>query len=204
MFMTELDDPDEIVKVCQGRPIDDATEIRIVDENGVDVPERQYGDVICRGPYTIDGYYKSSEANKTSFNSDGFYLTGDKAMRDKENRYRFGGRVKEQINRAGEKIMPSEVEEALCEHKKISDAAVVGIKDDILGEKICACVIYKDNSDTLKYKELIDFLQSEGLASYKLPDDIKKMNEFPLTNMNKVNKVELKKMMEADCKADLG
>ncbi len=204
MFMTELDDPDEIVKVCQGRPIDDATEIRIVDENGVDVPEGQYGEVICRGPYTIDGYYKSSEANKTSFNSDGFYLTGDKAMRDKENRYRFGGRVKEQINRAGEKIMPSEVEEALCEHKKISDAAVVGIKDDILGEKICACVIYKDNSDTLKYKELIDFLQSEGLASYKLPDDIKKMNEFPLTNMNKVNKVELKKMMEADCKADLG
>ena len=148
MFMTELDDPDEIVKVCQGRPIDDATEIRIVDENGVDVPEGQYGEVICRGPYTIDGYYKSSEANKTSFNSDGFYLTGDKAMRDKENRYRFGGRVKEQINRAGEKIMPSEVEEALCEHKKISDAAVVGIKDDILGEKICACVIYKDNSDT--------------------------------------------------------
>ena len=198
MFTTEIDDSDEVIKACQGRPIDSSTEIRIVDENGEDVPDGQYGEVICRGPYTIEGYYKSPKANKISFNAEGFYLTGDKAMRDKDNRYRFAGRVKEQINRAGEKIMPSEVEEALCKNEKIRDVAVVGIDDDILGEKICACIIYKNNSDTLKHKELIGFLQSEGLASYKWPDDIKSMDKFPLTNMNKINKVELKKIIEAD------
>ena len=197
MFITEVDDSNDVVKMCQGRPIDDATEIRIVDENGKDVADGEYGEVICRGPYTIDGYYKAPEANKTSFNAEGFYLTGDKAMRDKDNRYRLAGRVKEQINRAGEKIMPSEVEELLCKNEKIRDAAVVGIDDEILCQKICACIIYKDNSDTLKYQELIDFLRNEGLASYKVPDDIKAMTEFPLTNINKVNKPELKKMIES-------
>ena len=93
--------------------------------------------------------------------------------------------------------MPSEVEELLCKNEKIRDAAVVGIDDEILCQKICACIIYKDNSDTLKYQELIDFLRNEGLASYKVPDDIKAMTEFPLTNINKVNKPELKKMIES-------
>ena len=196
MFITEVDDTDDVIKSCQGRPIDDATEIRIVDENGNDVPEGEYGEVICRGPYTIDGYFEAPEANRTSFNEEGFYLTGDKAMRDKENRYRLAGRVKEQINRAGEKIMPSEVEELLCKNERILDAAVVGIDDDILGQKICACIIYKEGADELKYKELIDFLSSEGLGSYKMPDEVRTMTEFPLTNMNKVNKPELKKMIE--------
>jgi yersiniabactin salicyl-AMP ligase len=196
MFITEVDDTDDVIKSCQGRPIDDATEIRIVDENGNDVPEGEYGEVICRGPFTIDGYFEAPEANKTSFNEEGFYLTGDKAMRDKENRYRLAGRVKEQINRAGEKIMPSEVEELLCKNERIIDAAVVGIDDDMLGQKICACIIYKEGAAELKYKELIDFLSSEGLGSYKMPDEVRMMTEFPLTNMNKVNKVELKKMIE--------
>lgn len=129
----------EIRVSCQGKPISEFDEIRIVDDDGNDVLDGEVGELITKGPYTIKGYYLLAD-NYRYFNKDGYYLTGDKARINKDGNIQILGRVREQINRAGEKIMPSEVEEVIQRNPKIIDCAVVGIEDDILGNKICAYV----------------------------------------------------------------
>ena len=118
--------------------------MKIVDEEDKAVPEGVFGELLSRGPYTIDGYYMAEEANKKSFTPDGFYRTGDKAMWTKDGRLRLGGRIKEQINRAGEKIMPSEIEAYLCRHSKIKEAAVVGVPEAMTKGEI-SCEILAPN-----------------------------------------------------------
>ena len=156
----------------------------------MEVPEGVYGELLSRGPYTIDGYYKAEEANRISFTEDGFYRTGDKAMWTKEKRLRLGGRVKEQINRAGEKIMPSEIEGYLCQHPGIKEAAVVGVPDEILGNRICAFIMPEDDQkvDLLMIHQ---FLKKMGVASYKMPDQVERIDFWPLTSVQKIDKKAL-------------
>ena len=80
LSFTHPDDDDSIITRCQGTPISPADEIRIVDNQGNDVNKGEFGELLSRGPYTIDGYYKADEANKVSFTQDGYYCTGDRAM----------------------------------------------------------------------------------------------------------------------------
>lgn len=192
---TDLDDPEDIVCTCQGKPISEADEIRIVDENGNEVVQGQYGELLTRGPYTIDGYYKLPDANRESFTVDGYYRTGDRIMLTPERNIRVGGRAKEQINRAGEKIMPVEIESYLIKLEKIVDAAVVGVPDSQLGNRICAFIMTKD-SEEVSYQEVIKFLKNLGIAQYKLPDQLEIVDIWPLTSVGKVDKKVLTKMAE--------
>ncbi|XOS92268.1 AMP-binding protein [Brevibacillus laterosporus] len=146
---TSLDDPESVVANCQGRPLSDADEVRIVDEHGNDVEVGAYGELLVRGPYTISGYYRALEQNRESFTPDGFYRSGDKARITPEGNFQIGGRIKEQINRAGEKIMPAEVEAYLRMHPDIKDAALITLPDQTLGEKSCAYVITDNQEITL-------------------------------------------------------
>ena len=190
LSFTGPDDNDSLIARCQGTPISPADEVKIVDENDVEVPEGVYGELLSRGPYTIDGYYKAEEANRISFTEDGFYRTGDKAMWTKEKRLRLGGRVKEQINRAGEKIMPSEIEGYLCQYPGIKEAAVVGIPDELLGNRICAFIILEEDQkvDLLMIHQ---FLKKMGVASYKMPDQVERIDFWPLTSVQKIDKKAL-------------
>ena len=192
---TDVNDPPEIISRCQGKPISEADEVKIVDEGFNEVADGVYGELIVRGPYTIDGYYKAEKANEESFTSDGFYLTGDKAMWTPEGNLRLGGRIKEQINRAGEKIMPSEVEASLCRHDNIKEAAVVGIPDKLLGNRICAFVMTNDGEEA-ELAEIRKYLQDNGMALYKLPDQIETVEIWPLTSVGKIDKKALQKMAE--------
>lgn len=187
---TDLDDPDDIVCTCQGKPISQADEIKIVDEDGNEVEEGCYGELITRGPYTIDGYYKRPDANIESFTEDGFYKTGDRVMMTKEGNIRAGGRIKEQINRAGEKIMPVELEGLLIKSEYIVEAAVVGVPDSELGNRICAFIMTKDNKE-ISYQEIIKFLKNLGVAQYKLPDQLEIVDMWPLTSVGKIDKMAL-------------
>ena len=194
---TSLDDADEVICACQGKSLSQYDDIRIVDENGEDVENGEYGELIVRGPYTIHGYYKLPEVNSKSFNKDGYYLSGDKARFTKDGNIQIGGRVKEMINRAGEKIMPSEIESCLCIHEEIKEAAVIGIKDETLGERICACLIAEDEKELTQF-EVNEFLKDKGLASFKMPDEIKYFECWPLTNVGKINKNKLKELVMND------
>ena len=187
---TSLDDSDEIIFNTQGKPISLGDEIKIINEEGEEVAKGESGELIERGPYTFQGYYKAPELNKRVFDKEGYLHTGDKARITKTGDIQILGRVKEQINRAGENIIPSEVETFLREYKDIKDAAVLGLPDEELGERICAFII-SDRSD-INREEICEFLYKLGVAQFKMPDEIKLVSEFPYTNIGKVDKKKLK------------
>ncbi|HWL11676.1 MAG TPA: 2,3-dihydroxybenzoate-AMP ligase, partial [Ureibacillus sp.] len=104
------------------------------------------------------------------------------------------GRDKDQINRGGEKIAAEEVENHLLAHPEIHDAALVAMPDAYMGEKSCAFVIFYN--EPIAKRELKKFLGERGLATYKIPDEIIAVEQFPLTHLGKVSKKDLRKMIE--------
>lgn len=191
---TSLDDDEETILGCQGRPLAADDEIRIVDHNGQPAVPGEYGELLVRGPYTIRGYYRAPEQNSKCFTADGFYCSGDKARITPEGNIQIGGRIKEQINRAGEKIMPAEIEAHLLTHPDIRDAAVVGLADENLGERSCAFLMTEDEALTLS--AIHQYLRDRGVARYKLPDQMERVEYWPLTSVGKIDKMKLKQMAE--------
>lgn len=189
---TGLDDSDEIVYTCQGKSVAEAEDIKIVDEQGNEVPQGEFGELIFRGPLTIRGYYRLPEQNKVAMNTEGYYCSGDRVRITAEGNLHIDGRIKEQINRAGEKIMPAEIEYYLCKHPAIKDAALVPLPDDNLGHRSCAYII-SDNKK-LCLKELHAFLKESGLARYKMPDQLEFIDFWPLSSVGKLDKNKLIQM----------
>ena len=195
LCFTSPEDEDAIVGRCQGTPVSPADEVRIVDEYGEEVARGSYGELLSRGPYTIDGYYKAEDANRESFTEDGFYCTGDKAMWTAQGNIRMGGRIKEQINRAGEKIMPAELETYLCKNPHIKEASVVGVPDEMLGSRICAFIISEDGC-TVELAKIHQYLQGLGVAPYKFPDQVENIDIWPFTSVGKIDKKELQRLAQ--------
>ena len=191
--MTRLDDPAEIRFTSSGRPISPADEIRIVDENGNDVADGEAGELICRGPYTIRGYYKAPEKTRAAFTDDGFYRMGDVVRRVDGNLY-IEGRLKDIINRGGEKISCEEVENHILSHPKVKNACLVAMPDPMFGEKACAFVIPVDGA-TLDLDEINSFLLSREIAKFKLPERLRLVREFPISPAGKVLRRELRRLV---------
>nr|6E8O_A Chain A, 2,3-dihydroxybenzoate-AMP ligase [Thermobifida fusca YX]6E8O_B Chain B, 2,3-dihydroxybenzoate-AMP ligase [Thermobifida fusca YX]6E97_A Chain A, 2,3-dihydroxybenzoate-AMP ligase [Thermobifida fusca YX]6E97_B Chain B, 2,3-dihydroxybenzoate-AMP ligase [Thermobifida fusca YX] len=188
---TRLDDPDDIITTTQGRPISPDDEIRIVDEADRPVPDGEVGHLLTRGPYTIRGYYRAEEHNATAFTPDGFYRTGDLVRRTPTGHLVVEGRAKDQINRGGEKVSAEEVENHILAHPAVHDAAVVGMSDPYLGERVCAYVIAR--TEPPSRSELLRFLRERGLASYKIPDRVEFVDRFPVTGVGKISRSELRR-----------
>jgi yersiniabactin salicyl-AMP ligase len=185
----DIDDPLEIRLTCQGKPISPYDEIRIVDADGNDVEQGDEGELITRGPYTIRSYYGPPEISAGRFTQDGYYRTGDRARITERDDLQILGRMSERINRAGEKIAPSEVEEILSSHPDIFDCAVIGVTDVDLGERICAFILSNETAPTLQ--SIREFLRSAGLAEYKLPDQLVPIVAWPLTYVGKPDRNRL-------------
>ncbi len=190
---TRLDDSDEKIFTTQGRPMSDADEVRVLDERGQPVATGETGLLYTRGPYTFRGYYKAPEQNARAFDRDGFYCSGDLVQQNADGYLKVVGRVKDQINRGGEKIAAEEVENLLLTHGDIQQVALVAIPDEGLGEKSCACVI--TGNAKLKPPQLRRYLREKGLAEYKLPDRFQFLSALPLTAVGKTDKVALRNMM---------
>jgi 2,3-dihydroxybenzoate-AMP ligase len=189
---TRLDDDDDTIARTQGRPISEADEVRVVDDQDDDVPPGEPGHLLVRGPYTIRGYYRSPEHNSTAFTEDGFYRTGDIVRRDGRGYLTVVGRAKDQINRGGEKIAPEEVENVLLGHEQVHDVSVVGVPDEYLGERCKAFVVLRAEhaENPPKLLELRKFLREQHLAHYKIPDLIEFVTELPRTSVGKISKIE--------------
>lgn len=185
---TRLDDSDEVILHTQGRPISDADRIRIVDADGAAVAPGEPGELLTHGPYTIGGYYRAEAQNLLAFTPDKFYRSGDIVRLTQEGNVVVEGRIREQINRAGEKIGCSEIESLIDLYPKVVSAIVVGVSDERLGERICAC--YQGEA-TLMLSELRTFLQQKGLSDYKLPDQLLHVISWPLTAVGKIDKRRL-------------
>ncbi len=174
----------------QGVPMSPADEILIVDDEDRPVPDGQVGHLLTRGPYTIRGYFRAPSTNQLSFTADGFYRTGDLVEKRADGHIVVHGRAKELINRGGEKVSPAEVELHLENIPDVSQAAVVGQHDSLLGERICAFVVPKPERTPTR-ESLLSGLRDSGLATFKLPDRIELVSELPLTRVGKVDKKKL-------------
>jgi 2,3-dihydroxybenzoate-AMP ligase len=187
---TRPGDPDQVRYHSSGRPISDADEIRVLDENGNDVAPGQIGELVVRGPNTVRGYYNAPEATKAAFTPDGYYRMGD-IVRLVDGYIYLEGRRKDLINRGGEKISCEEIEDYILAHPKVASVCVVAMPDDVFGEKACAFVIPRDGR-ALALPELVAFLNTRGIARFKLPERLEVVGEFPISPAGKVLRRELR------------
>jgi 2,3-dihydroxybenzoate-AMP ligase len=184
---------DSIDVICNsvGRPVCPYDTIKIIDDAGTDVPPFVEGELVSKGPGIFTGYFKSQNENSRTFTADGFFKTGDKAKKDQFGNITITGRIKDIINRGGEKISALEIENRLSAHPAVREVAVVGMPDKVLGERICAYVTLTPGQ-RLTFAEAISFLKDRGASLQQLPERIEFVEEFPVTKVGKVDKNALR------------
>jgi 2,3-dihydroxybenzoate-AMP ligase len=195
LFFVRLDDPQEVKLETCGRPICPDDEVRLVDDDGREVADGEVGELTCRGPYTLRGYFGVPEYNARQFTADGFYRSGDLMRKHPSGNYVVEGRKKDLINRGGEKISAEEVENLILMHPAVQNVACVPVADPNLGEKMCACVVLK-KSGKLELGELVEFLKGKEIAKFKLPERLEVFADFPVSTFGKVSKKALAEMIE--------
>jgi 2,3-dihydroxybenzoate-AMP ligase len=191
LFFVRRSDPEEVRMETVGTPVSPDDEVRLTDGEGNDVPEGEVGELTVRGPYTLRGYYRAPEHNARQFTSDGYYRSGDLMRRHPSGAYLVEGRIKDLVNRGGEKISAEEVESLILTHPAVRNVACVPVPDPVLGERMCACLILQDPGATISLEELSSFLLGLGMAKFKLPEGLELMDEFPLSAFGKVSKKAL-------------
>jgi acyl-CoA synthetase (AMP-forming)/AMP-acid ligase II len=161
-------------------------EIKLVNPNGLPVQHGREGEICVKGPALFLGYLNSQDT-ESSFDSDGFFHTGDIGVQTPEGALVFTGRIKDLINRGGEKISAKEVEDLLHGHPAIAEAAVVAMPHARLGETLCAYVIFRKNQ-TATVDQILERLKEAQVARQKLPEKIIFVDDFPKTASGKVKK----------------
>ncbi len=187
-------DPEEVLLETCGRPVCPDDEVMLIDDEGREVPDGEVGELACRGPYTLRGYYGVPEYNARQFTPDGFYRSGDLMRKHPSGNYVVEGRKKDLINRGGEKISAEEVENLILMHPAVQNVACVPMPDPAMGEKMCACVILKPGA-ALTLAELVAFLQTHEIAKFKLPERLEVLPDFPVSTFGKVSKKALGEMV---------
>jgi acyl-CoA synthetase (AMP-forming)/AMP-acid ligase II len=163
-------------------------EVAILDRENHLLPVGERGEVSIKGPTVIDGYESNPEANATAF-TDGWFRTGDEGYLDADGYLFLSGRLKEQINRGGEKISPLEVDERLLAHAAVAQAVTFAVPHPKLGEEVAAAVVLADGA-TVTEAELRDWV-SAGLAAFKVPRQILFLDELPKGATGKLQRIGL-------------
>lgn len=168
-----------------GRAMSDV-EMKIIDEEGNELPQGEVGEIVARGPRVMAGYWKDKEKTEKTIDKDGWVHTGDVAYRDEDGYFFLAGRATDMIIRAGENISPEEVEAVLQAYEKVDDVAVIGVPDEDWGEvPMCVCVVKK--GETCTPEELMEYCRA-NLASFKRPRSVVFVDELPRNPMGKVLK----------------
>ncbi|HJU28562.1 MAG TPA: AMP-binding protein [Candidatus Binataceae bacterium] len=188
---TRAGDPEEVVVNTQGRPMSEADEFKIVDEDLREVPAGELGELITCGPYTIRGYYKAAEHNRDAFTAEGDYRTGDMVRTHPSGNFMVEGRRKDLINRGGEKISAEEIENLILTHPAVRNAAVVAMHDPVIGERARAYVVLQPGAE-IDFKRLTSFLEEKRIARFKLPERLEIIGALPVTGVGKISKKDLR------------
>jgi oxalate---CoA ligase len=163
-----------------------SAEISIIDENGRHLAAKSSGEVVVRGPNVMRGYRNNPEANAAAF-TDGWFRTGDIGEVDNDGYLALIGRIKELINRGGEKISPEEVETVLLQHPAVAEAAVFGVPDPKYGEEVSAAVVPRG---TATAEQLQRYCRTR-LADFKVPKQIHLVSAITKNAMGKVQRRDL-------------
>ena len=161
-------------------------EVRIVDLNGEEVPHGSEAEICVRGENVTKGYLNNPEANKSSFTGNGFFRTGDQGKQDDEGYIIITGRIKELINKGGEKISPIELDNVVTQHPSVSEAVSFAIPDEMYGQDIGIAVIPKDGQN-INVDQLKGWL-TQKVAKFKLPKKIYITKVMPKTPTGKIQR----------------
>jgi fatty-acyl-CoA synthase len=188
--MSRVDDSVEIRCSTVGRALP-ATEVKIVDPlSGETVPQGEQGELCTRGYHVMKGYDEDPEATRRAIDAEGWLHTGDLAAMRPDGYFRITGRAKDMIIRGGENVYPREIEEFLHQHPAISEASVVGVPDEKLGEVVVAWIRLKPGC-TATAEEIRSFCK-DRIAYYKVPQFIRSVESLPMTASGKVQKYRIR------------
>jgi non-ribosomal peptide synthetase component E (peptide arylation enzyme) len=184
-----------------GVPISPLDEVRVLRPGTeVEVAEGETGELAARGPYTIRGYLAAPDRDREAFTAEGFYRSGDlvRARRYQGTlSYSIEGRVKDLIDRGGEKINAEEVELLVAGHPAVAEIALVAMPDPRLGERGCAYIVPRDPQNPPTLAGICAHLEAEGLAKYRWPERLELIDALPRTQVGKVSKVTLRADIDA-------
>ena len=170
-------------------------ECKIIDpETGLDLPDGENGEFVVRGYNVMKGYYKMPDATAQAIDKDGWLHSGDICCRTPEGYYKVTGRLKDMIIRGGENIYPREIEEFYLTNEKIRDVQVIGVKDEAMGEEVCAWIIMQQGEEPDE-----DYMRQYGLshmARHKVPRYFMFVKEFPMNAAGKILKYKMKEESE--------
>ncbi len=190
--MTSLEDSIEDRVKTVGKPLPDI-EVKIVDDNGREVPRGVVGEIVCRGYNVMKGYYKAPELTAKTIR-DGWLYTGDLGVMDERGYVTFKGRKKELVIVGGYNVYPIEIESFIRQFEKVHEVAIVGVPDEDLGEVVACAVIPRDGVD-LKPEEIVDFCYGK-IASAKVPRYVYITDSLPVSGRGKVQKYKLVEILK--------
>lgn len=186
--MHSIGDPPEVRHLTVGKP-NAGSEFRILDDNRRELPRGEIGEVWGRGPACPPGFYRDEKGTWEAWRT-GWINTEDLGKLDEDGNLVLVGRKRDIIIRGGQNIYPSEIEDILCSHPSIADAAVVKMPDAVMGEKCCAYVVLAPGRH-LSFDEIVSFLKENKFAPYKLPERVEFVEKLPKLGEQKVAKTVL-------------
>jgi long-chain acyl-CoA synthetase len=171
-----------------GLPVS-STEIRIVKDDGTIAGFHETGEIQCRGPQVMKGYYNQPEETANTVTSEGWLCTGDIGKMDEEGYMYIVDRKKDMILVSGFNVFPNEIENVLTQHPKVLEAAAIGVPDEKSGEVVKVFIVRKEKG--LKKEEVLAYCK-ENLTGYKVPKHVEFRDELPKTNVGKILRRELR------------
>ena len=171
-----------------GLPIS-STDVEIKDDNGTTLPIGEIGEICIKGPQVMKGYWNKPEETAKVMSADGFFKTGDLGFMTEQGFVKIVDRKKDMILVSGFNVYPNELEDVICQHPKVLEAAAIGIPDEKSGEVVKIFVVKKDES--LTSEELMKYCR-ENLTSYKIPKSIEFRKDLPKTNVGKILRKDLR------------
>jgi acyl-CoA synthetase (AMP-forming)/AMP-acid ligase II len=187
--MCRHDDPDEIIAHTSGRAIP-GVEVRLVDDNGKDVPVGRPGEIWCRGYNVMAGYFGNPEATAETINADGWLATGDIAVQDAQGNVDITDRKKDMFIMGGFNAYPAEIENTLSNYPGVSQVAVIGVPDHRMGEVGKAFIVPRPGA-TIAPADVIAWSR-ENMANYKVPRYVEVVESLPMNASGKILKVDLR------------
>jgi acyl-CoA synthetase (AMP-forming)/AMP-acid ligase II len=185
-------DPPDKRRLTDGR-VTPGNEVRLLDENGVDVTPGEEGEIVARGPKQFLGY-QDPAADADAFVQATWFRTGDLARFDEDGYLVVTDRVKDIIIRGGENISAREVEEVLSRHAALAEVAVCAAPDEVWGEAVCAVVVPREGATAPTVQDLQEVASSAGLAAHKVPTKVVVTKALPRTAAGKVRKRDLRSL----------
>jgi acyl-CoA synthetase len=190
---SSFDDPVAKRHATDGEPLL-GVEMRLVDEDGADVPAGTPGEIWSRGPDLCVGYTDPA-IGVDVFDDDGWYHTGDMGVVDADGFLAITDRLKDVIIRGGENLSAAEIEEGIASLAQVAEVAVVAAPDERLGEQACAVVRLVPGVDGIGLDEITARLDALGLARQKWPEELRVVADFPRTGSGKIRKVDLRRQL---------